>query len=300
MSNYGRKTRQALKDNQLAPKKRFGQNFLVNQSTAEAIVRAGKVTQDDIVVEVGVGLGALTKPLAAQAKHVYGFEIDSGIVRYHEQEQDLPQNVTLIHQDILQSDFNDIFVKCGDRLKILANLPYSISNPFIFKLIDNFQLIGNGTVMVQKEVADRLCSSPKSKDYGIPTVLLGSCARVKQVLTLKPAEFHPRPKVDSVVIYIDFLSEDEITSSVVKEDFGLLKRVVKTTFNQRRKTIHNTLSGASFFINNSGIDKVKNKELTLHAIKACDLDPKVRPEELSVESFLTLTGSIRKHLSEMQ
>lgn len=299
MSNYGRKTRQALKDNKLAPKKRFGQNFLVNKSTAEAIVRAGKVTNNDIVIEVGVGLGALTNPLAAQAKHVFGFEIDSGIVRYHQQEQDLPENVTLIHKDILQTDFKDICAKCGDRLKILANLPYSISNPFIFTLIDNWRLIKNGTVMVQKEVADRLCSRPRSKDYGIPTVLLGSCATVRQVLTLKPAEFHPRPKVDSVVIYIEFFAEDEVNSPVVKEDFELFKRVVKTTFNHRRKTIHNTLSGAGFFANTPGIDKVKNKELTLQAIQGCDLDPKVRPEELPVATFLELTSSIRRTLTEI-
>ncbi|MFW2368756.1 MAG: rRNA adenine N-6-methyltransferase family protein, partial [Desulforhopalus sp.] len=121
MSNYGRNAFEALKSNKLAPKKRFGQNFLVHRQTAEAIVRAGGVTADDIILEVGVGLGALTIPLALVAKHVYGYEIDSGIIRFHKEQKDLPKNVSLVHQDILKADFQDIANKCGGKLKILAN-----------------------------------------------------------------------------------------------------------------------------------------------------------------------------------
>ena len=140
MSRYGRDAYLALKANRLAPKKRFGQNFLVHRQTAEAIVRAGGVASGDIIVEVGVGLGALTVPLAAVARHVYGYEIDSGIIRFHQEQDDLPKNVTLVHQDILRADFREIASRCGGKLKILANLPYSISNPFIFTLSDSWRV----------------------------------------------------------------------------------------------------------------------------------------------------------------
>ena len=132
-----RKTKQSLQAHKLAPKKRFGQNFLVHRHTAEAIVTAGGIGKQDKIVEVGVGLGALTIPLAEAAGHVFGLEIDSGIIRLHQEEKDLPDNVTLIHGDVLKTDFNILVEQCGGPLKIMANLPYSISNPFLFKLIEN-------------------------------------------------------------------------------------------------------------------------------------------------------------------
>ena len=125
-------TRTILKEHNLAPKKRFGQNFLVHKQTAEAIVNSGRITKQDVVVEVGVGLGALTYPLSRASQHVFGYEIDSGIIRYHNEEGNLPQNVTLFHQDILTANFDELHDKCGNDLIIMANLPYSISNPFIF------------------------------------------------------------------------------------------------------------------------------------------------------------------------
>jgi len=127
-------TKESLRSYKLAPSKKFGQNFLVNENTANRIVFAGQVQPEDTIVEVGVGLGALTTPLAKQVHHVFGIEIDSGIIRYHEQEGDLPQNVTLIHQDILKTDFEALYSRIGSKLKFMANLPYSISNPFLFKL----------------------------------------------------------------------------------------------------------------------------------------------------------------------
>lgn len=292
MTKYGRQTHETLKGNRLAPKKRFGQNFLVHKQTAEAIVRAGKVCASDIILEVGVGLGALTLPLAAMAQHVFGYEIDSGIIRFHEEEGDLPDNVTLVHQDILTADFPEIAKQCGGSLKILANLPYSISNPFIFKLIDNASLISTATIMLQKEVADRLMARPNTKDYGVPTVLLASCASVHKLMTLKPGEFHPRPKVDSVVVTLDFSRSSKRTVENSAYDFTLLRQLVRTTFNQRRKTILNTLSGAGLFHNRAKLDKTVNKELTLLAIKEANLLPNARPETLTVSDFINLAMQI--------
>ncbi len=292
MTKYGRQTLETLKSNQLAPKKRFGQNFLVHKSTAEAIVRAGKVCSTDIILEVGVGLGALTLPLAATAQHVYGYEIDSGIIRYHEDEGDLPENVTLVHQDILTADFQQIAKQCGGNLKILANLPYSISNPFIFKLIENATMISTATIMLQKEVADRLMAEPKTKDYGVPTVLLGSCATVHKLMTLKPGEFHPRPKVDSVVVCIDFSKFSSQSVEDRQYDFNLFRQIVRATFNQRRKTILNTLSGAHLFGDSIAQDKVANKKITLLTIEQAHLQPTDRPETLTFTDFINLAVQV--------
>jgi 16S rRNA (adenine1518-N6/adenine1519-N6)-dimethyltransferase len=297
MTKDGRITQNTLKNRQLAPKKRLGQNFLVNKHTAEAIVRAGCVSETDIVLEVGVGLGALTTPLAAAVRHVYGYEVDRGIVRFHQDEGDLPDNVTLIHHDILTADFQEIAELCGGTLKILANLPYSISNPFIFKLLDNASIIDSATIMLQKEVADRLTAQPSTKEYGVPTVLLACCATVKKIMTLKPAEFHPRPKIDSVVITIDFSAHNtrRNATNTSPYDFNLLKKIVRLTFNQRRKTILNTLSGGSWFVASSENSLAARKSLIETAVQSVNLSPAARPETLTVADFISLTRAIQEH-----
>lgn len=299
MTKYGQQTRETLQSNQLAPKKRFGQNFLVHKMTAEAIVRAGKVSSADTILEVGVGLGALTLPLAATAKHVFGYEIDSGIIRYHQEQGDLPDNVTLVHQDILTADFQEIARQCGGGLKILANLPYSISNPFIFKLIDNASLISTATIMLQKEVADRLMAAPNTKEYGVPTVLLASCATVHKLMTLNPGEFHPRPKVDSVVVTLDFSQSIKQPSGSMQYDFALFRQLVRATFNQRRKTILNTLTGANVFGDSATQDKAANKERTCRAIERANLAPKSRPETLTCIDFINLAIEIARDRSSL-
>ena len=292
MSDY-RQTRAILKDFKLAPQKRFGQNFLVNKQTAEAIVRAGNITKQDCVLEVGVGLGALTRPLADAARQVLGFEIDNGIIRLLEKQGDLPENVTLIHQDILTADFQKLRQRCGSGLIIIANLPYSISNPFIFKLIDNAHLIKKATIMVQKEVADRLMADSGTKEYGIPTVLLGSCATVEKLMTLKPGEFHPQPKIDSVVISIDFSKTSRRAGDIADYDKHIFNRLVRVAFCQRRKTLLNTLSSGSFFVDNSFPDKAGNKKQTRLAIESAAIDPSTRAECLDVSDFISLANRFR-------
>jgi 16S rRNA (adenine1518-N6/adenine1519-N6)-dimethyltransferase len=287
--NKRRQTRALLKDHNLAPKKRFGQNFLVHKQTAEAIVHSGQITKQDIVVEVGVGLGALTYPLSRASQHVFGYEIDSGIVRFHNEDGSLPHNVTLLHQDILTANFDELHDKCGNDLIIMANLPYSISNPFIFKLIDNAHLISKAIIMVQKEVADRLMAMPKSKEYGIPTILLGVCASVKKNMTLKPDEFHPRPKIDSVVITIDFTKISRINGDLPEFNRSFFNRIVRTAFSQRRKTLLNTLASGGFFRKNGADDKALNKIHTQQAIENANIAPSIRPECLDVADYIFLS-----------
>lgn len=288
MARYGQNTRTALKENKLAPKKKFGQNFLVNRHTAEAIVDAGNISTDDTIVEVGVGLGALTGPIAARAKQVIGFEIDSGIVRFHQTEGDLPSNVVLHHQDILKADFSSLVEQYGGPLKIMANLPYSISNPFIFKLIDNSSLIHSATIMLQKEVACRLTAEIGTKEYGVPTILLASRAKVIKQMILKPAEFHPRPKIDSMVITIRFCDGPNLPLQPPPYDFTLFMQIVRMAFNQRRKTLLNTLSSLS--------PQPHFKKNLETVIADSDISPSARPETLSPLQFIQLSTAIHKML----
>ncbi len=282
-------TRASLVKHQLTPKKRFGQNFLVHEKTAEAIVHAGRITGDDIILEVGVGLGALTRPLARAARQIIGLEIDSGIIRLHQEENDLPANVTLIHQDVLKADFNHLFELCQGPIKIMANLPYSISNPFLFKLIDNKEKMAWATIMLQKEVADRLTAPPGTKQYGVPTVLLAACATITRLMTLKPAEFHPRPKIDSVVVRIDFDRQADRIKDLPAYDRLLLQRVVRGAFSQRRKTLLNTLSSARLIALAAEPDKAVIKQLTEAAIRRAGIAPTARAEDLTLEDFVQLT-----------
>lgn len=285
-------TKELLQQHNLAPHKKFGQNFLVNPTTAESIVYSGNISEEDNIVEVGVGLGALTKPLAKMANHVFGVEIDSGLIRYHKEEDDLPKNITLIHNDILKVDFNSLMHQCGGPLKIMANLPYSISNPFIFKLIENRSCVEWVVVMLQKEVADRLMASPSSKAYGIPTVLLQSCAHVRKLMTLKPHEFHPQPKIDSVVIRIDFSPTPERVKALPSFNYNLFNILVRGAFGKRRKTLLNNIASINLFKSSDNFDKKINKEITETVIINAGLSPGIRAENLTVEDFVQLAITV--------
>ena len=293
MTRYG-DTRKSLQEENLTPKKQLGQNFLVHKATAEAVARCGHIASNDIIIEVGVGLGALTQPIAEQAAQVIGLEVDSGIVRFHKEKQDLPDNVTLLHQDILKADFDELHHLSKGPLKIMANLPYSISNPFLFKLIEHQEKIDWVTVMLQKEVADRLTARPGTKQYGIPTVLLKSCATVKSLLTLKPAEFHPRPKIDSVVVRIDFSDTEQINNRVY--DWLLFQKIVRAAFSQRRKTLLNTLTGGGFFRQIAAGDKKLEKQLTKDTIIQGNIAPGARAETLDLDDFIDLTQAFSSQL----
>lgn len=279
-----------LREHHLAPSKKLGQNFLINQQTSGRIVEKAGVTADDTVVELGVGFGSLTIPLAQQVKQVIGLEIDAGIIKYHQENQNLPGNVTLIHQDLLKADFEKLAGKCGGKLKIVANLPYSISNPLLFKLIENQKVMEWAVLMLQKEVGQRLTAKEGCKEYGILSVLLGSCASVENLLKISPANFHPRPKVDSVVVRIVFHPVPARVGKLPSYDRYLLHNIVNSAFQQRRKTLLNALSSAG----NSGLDKNE----ILQALNTAGISPKIRAERLSVEDFVKLTRSFSKQLSE--
>ncbi len=280
-----------LADHRLAPSKRLGQNFLIHPSTAEAIVAAAGFAANDRVIEVGVGLGALTIPLAAAVASVTGIEIDQGLVRYHEKHQLLPPNVTLLHGDILRLDLSVLQGPSTERLKIIANLPYSISNPFIFRLIELRAAVDQVVVMLQKEVADRLQAVPNTKSYGIPTVLLGCCARVQRLMTLDRNQFHPRPKIDSEVIRISFLQNQPDNHL-----FHTIQHLVRAAFANRRKTLLNNLlaaaGGGKTAANRSLTNREDARSRFSRAIESLSLPLTVRGEALSIEQFRTLADAL--------
>ncbi len=278
------KTRDILRQQGLAPKKKLGQNFLVHRHTAERIVAAAGVRAEDTVIEVGVGLGALTVPLARAAARVIGLEADSGIVRMHEQNGELPANVTLVHADVLKVDLAALAREAGGRLRIIANLPYSISTPFIFRLIDHHELVEYAVVMLQKEVARRLLAKPGTKEYGVPGVLLAACADVQPLLDIGPAEFHPRPRIDSMVVRLTFNPVPQRVRRLGDFDRGLLRRIVNGAFGQRRKTLLNALAATGM---------VKDKKQLASCIGQAAISPSVRAERLELEDFVRLSRSIR-------
>ncbi|MFH1215986.1 MAG: 16S rRNA (adenine(1518)-N(6)/adenine(1519)-N(6))-dimethyltransferase RsmA [Pseudomonadota bacterium] len=273
--------KQILKNEKLAPSKKLGQNFLVHRQTAERIVDLSGVTKNDTVVELGVGLGSLTGPLSQKAHHVIGIEIDSGIIEWQQTEGNLADNVTLIHQDLLKADFGELAVQCGGRLKIVANLPYSISNPLLFKLLDNYHSMAWAVLMLQKEVAMRLIASPGTKEYGIISVLMAGAAGVKKLLDVGPGQFHPRPKVDSVVVKITFDPVPQRVLSLPPHDKKLLRKIVKTAFQQRRKTLLNALSASPL--------PGQNKQTIQLALNRAEIEPSIRAEKLTIEQYVTLT-----------
>jgi len=281
------KTRSVLRDHGLAPHKKLGQNFLVHRHTAERIVELAGIGEDDTIVEVGVGLGALTNLIAEQAKNVIGIEADSGLVQWHRQEKDLAGNVTLIHTDILKTDLAELADQSGGRMKILANLPYSISTPFLFRLLDHLEIVDWAVVMLQKEVALRLMARPGTKEYGVPSVLFAGCASIEPIMLVKPGEFYPRPKVDSMVVRIVFHPRPERLADIPVFDWALLRRIVNSCFAQRRKTLLNGLAAGGFIA-----DK---KQLAL-IIEQAGIDPAVRAEKLSFAEFVELSRSLEKEL----
>ncbi|MGE4400534.1 MAG: 16S rRNA (adenine(1518)-N(6)/adenine(1519)-N(6))-dimethyltransferase RsmA [Desulfobulbus sp.] len=282
-------TKYLLKRQGLAPQKKLGQNFLIHERTPRRIVDLAGLAPDDQVIEVGVGLGALTRPLAEASAKVIGLEADSGIIRMHQDQQDLPANVELIHADVLKVDFATL-IEPGKRLKIVANLPYSISSPFLFRLIEHAELMDFAVIMLQKEVAQRLAAQPGTKEYGAPTVLLAACAKVEPLLSVHPAEFHPQPKVDSLVIRITFHPQPKLVQELGEFNRPLFTRIVHAAFGQRRKTLLNGLSSGQLMQDKS--------QLTL-AIEAAGISPSVRAETLDLQQFVNLTRSIDRALTRI-
>lgn len=269
------------------PRKRFGQHFLVQPGTAEQIVRSADLKGSDVVVEVGPGLGALTQFILKRVERLHLVELDRDLADFLRNNIPASECKVTVHQtDVLNFDFEALSRSEGEKLVVLGNLPYNISSPLVFHLLKARQSLDRAVFMLQKEVGERLAAPPGTKDYGVLSVLLGIYAKVQPLFTVGPKQFYPPPKVDSLVISIDFSKEPPVGAP----SYGFLKDVVNAAFQQRRKTLHNSLK-AMFG---------RNVEKLNDAFSKSDIDPRRRPETLTPDEFMTLSKLLEDGLSTEQ
>jgi len=278
-----RSPRELLTAAGIRPRKSMGQHFLADRNVAASIVRRAQLEPDDVVVEIGAGLGALTLPLAQQVKQVLAVEPDSKIATLlgNELQAAGVSNVTIIERDILQCDFEALARKFDASLKVVGNLPYHISSGVLIRLIRFREVIDSAFLMFQKEVAERLTAKPGSKSYGRLSVLIQYCARIYPLVPVAASAFFPKPKVDSQVVGIDF--DHPITFQATDEHH--LSKVVQAAFGKRRKTLKNALLGSDLGL---GHEKISA------ALKLAGIDSKRRAETLSVSEFVTLSNLLQE------
>ena len=275
-----KKTIEVIQKYQFAFQKRFGQNFLIDAHVLEKIVSAAGITKDDCVLEIGPGIGTMTQYLAESAGQVIAVEIDTNLLPILADTLKDYSNVKVINQDILKVDINELVKEYnnGRPIKVVANLPYYITTPIIMGLFESNVPIDNITVMVQKEVADRMQVGPGSKDYGALSLAVQYYASPYIVANVPPNCFIPRPNVGSAVIRLTRYQEPPVQV----KDPKLMFKLIRASFNQRRKTLQNGL-------NNSPEIAFSKEEIT-KAIESLGVSPSVRGEALSLEQFAQLAN----------
>lgn len=267
--------------------KKFGQNFLIDPHVLDKIIRAAEITEDDFVLEIGPGMGTMTQYLAYAAREVYAVEIDKSLIPILEDTLSDYDNVTVINEDILKVDIAKLAEEKngGCPIKVVANLPYYITTPIIMGLFESHVPVESITVMVQKEVADRMQEGPGSKEYGALSLAVQYYAKPEIVVNVPPSCFMPQPKVGSAVIRLTRHSEPPVTVKSEK----LLFQVIRASFNQRRKTLANGLANYGAF----GLPK---EELQA-CIEELGVPVNIRGEALSLEQFAQLSNIIYDHRS---
>lgn len=259
--------------------KKFGQNFLIDTHVLEKIISAAGITKNDCVLEIGPGIGTMTQYLAENAGHVVAVEIDRNLIPILKETLADYDNVTVINEDILRVDIKALAEEYngGKPIKVVANLPYYITTPIIMGLFESGVPIDNITVMVQKEVADRMKEGPGSKDYGALSLAVQYYAEPEIVANVPPNCFIPRPNVGSAVIRLTRHKE----MPVEVKDPALMFKIIRASFNQRRKTLQNGLGNAS--------ELPYTKEQIAAAIAEMGLTPTIRGEALSLAQFAQLS-----------
>lgn len=274
--------------------KSMGQNFLVNRDICRSIVDAAGFDAGDTILELGPGLGAITFELAGRVSRVVAVELDARMFSYLEAKAQAEKitNITLVSGNMLHLCFEKLAKDMGvERLRIIGNLPYNISSPMLFHMVDAGDYIDQAVVMLQKEVADRLIARPGCKDYGILSVIFQYSAEMEQLLQVAPCMFRPAPKVMSSVIKIRFRPPVRRVS-----DFHLFVRLVRAVFQQRRKTLANSLRAflGAESSGRRGLSQQRSIE-ALECLNSCGIRPERRPEELTVEEFVGLADVIAAH-----
>ena len=266
--------------------KRYGQNFLIDEHVLGKIIRSAGITEEDFVIDIGPGIGTLTQYLAASAREVAAIEIDDALIPILEDTLSGYDNVTVIHDDVLKVDLTRLAEeKNGGRpVKVVANLPYYITTPIIMGLFENHVPLDSITIMVQKEVADRMKTGPGSKDYGALSLAVQYYARPELVANVPPNCFMPRPRVGSAVIRLTRHEKPPVEVQDEKLMFG----IIRASFNQRRKTLVNGLGNAP--------ELHLPKEKTAAVLEEMGLSPSVRGEALDLAGFAELSNRLKKIL----
>jgi 16S rRNA (adenine1518-N6/adenine1519-N6)-dimethyltransferase len=263
----------------LVPKKGWGQHFLIDRNILNKVIRTAQVGKDDVVLEVGPGLGEMTLALAQQVKRVIAIEIDPKLVEILRRKLEGYSNVEVTKSDILEVNLNQLLEKEGQPIKVVANLPYQISTPLLFRFLESKRVISTLTLMLQREVAERMVALPGGKEYGPLSIFVQSVSNLSIRFFIKPSAFFPPPKVESAVVYMAWKE----APMVEMNDEEWFKRVIKACFGYRRKTLVNALK-------HSGFTLPESIELRLEAI---GIDPQRRPETLTIQEFINLVNTLK-------
>lgn len=281
-------TIEILQKYQFSFQKKFGQNFLIDTHVLDKIIRAAEITKEDMVLEIGPGIGTMTQYLAEAAGKVIAVEIDRNLIPILSETLSMYDNVRIINEDVLKLDIRKLAEEenQGRPIKVVANLPYYITTPIIMGLFEGKVPVESITVMVQKEVADRMQTGPGSKDYGALSLAVQYYAKPYIVANVPPNCFMPRPKVGSAVIRLT----RHDTPPVQVKDEGLMFEIIRASFNQRRKTLANGLNNSSRLS--------YPKEVIAEAVEKLGKGPSIRGEALTLEEFARLSDILSESRHE--
>ena len=281
LSNF-KNTQEIIRKHNFSIQKKYGQNFLIDEHVLNKIIAAAELTEDDYVIEIGPGIGTMTERMAPECRHVTAIEIDKELIPILSETLSGFDNVDIINEDVLKVDLNKLIAERNDNkpVKVVANLPYYITTPIIMSLLENKIPIDTITVMVQKEVADRMMVGPGTKDYGALSLAVQYYAKPYIVANVPMNCFIPRPNVASAVIRLTCHKEPPVT---VKDE-KLMFNLIRASFNQRRKTLINGIS------NFSGLSYTK--EQVAMALNRIGLSENIRGEALDLEKFAKLSDAL--------
>ena len=281
MDNILQETKFIMKKYNIKANKNLGQNFLVSNDAINQIVNSGEIEKDDLIIEIGPGLGTLTKELLERAKKVICVELDNKMVEILNERFSLYDNLEILNQNILKTDLKEIIKKEKTQnnikdVKIIANLPYYITTPIIMKLLEEKLDLKSITVMIQKEVAERLIATPGEKNTGAITYTVYYYAEAKKITEVPNTSFIPEPEVTSEVIRLDIRKNPPVET----KDTELMFKIIKNAFMQRRKTLLNSLTNTKIF---------NNKDEGAKILKTLNLSENIRAEELTLKNFAEIT-----------
>ena len=262
------------------PIKRLGQNFLIDDNIGKKIIDSLSLEEDDVVVEIGPGLGSLTFGIAERAAKVFAVEKDRLLYKILcEISASKPPGLKIIQGDILDQDLSRL--AGAARVKIVGNLPYYVTTPILEYLIENKSMIESAAITIQKEVASRILAKPGSKEFGALSCFIQYHAQAQYLYTIKPTVFYPQPEVDSSLVRLDFPERPSVNVG----DEELFFRIIRKAFNQRRKTIANSLTSKA-------LGTIAPKERLIEALSSAGISPSARPEDLGLDDFARIAESL--------